>query len=73
MTRKWILIQPDGESSVLPVGVNWADEEPDLETLQERLMDGLLMPLHSMFKATSALVLLILMMKETKLACLERC
>ena len=35
MTRKWILIQPDGESSVLPVGVNWTDEEPDLATLQE--------------------------------------
>jgi len=41
MTRKWILIQPDGESSVLPVGVNWADEEPDLETLQEAV-DGLI-------------------------------
>ena len=32
MTRKWILIQPDGESSVLPVE---ADEEPGLATLQE--------------------------------------
>jgi hypothetical protein len=36
MTRKWILIQPDGESSVLPVE---ADEEPDLATLQEAV-DG---------------------------------
>jgi len=35
MTRKWILIQPDGESSVLPVGEKWADDEPDLATLQE--------------------------------------
>ena len=38
MTRKWILIQPDGESSVLPVE---ADEEPGLATLQEAV-DGLI-------------------------------